>query len=92
MQEKPKSAEAHAAGDLSFALTIDAPWSDHNIWDSQILSILADEFLLLDFREAIGFTAKLGTLFDRTGFVQEPPPRLLAVRIHSERADQYESS
>src|SRR5437588_9179223 len=85
MQKEAKRADAHAARDFR-ARTINTARSDHDVWDSKALSIVLDDLLLLDLGVAIGVATEFGMLFHRTRLIQSPG--LLAVGVHSKRADE----
>src|SRR6266851_5005579 len=61
--------------------------SDDHVRNPEPFSVLSDNFVLFDFREAVRFPSELRARLNGATLVQDPPPRFLSIGIHGERAD-----
>ena len=91
MQKETKRTDPYPAGDALVAGTIDIPRSDNDVRKPEPLSILGDDFVLFDFREAIGISPELGMLFNWTRLIQHAAPTFLRVGVNREGTDVDES-
>src|SRR5713101_7707300 len=91
MEKGPKHTDTYPASDALIAGAIYIPGPDDDVRNPEPLTILGDDFVLFDFREAIGVPPELGMLFNRARFIQQPPPRFLRVGINDKRTDVDES-
>src|SRR5262249_6425120 len=85
VQKDTKRPDPHPARDADFSGAIDGPRPDDDIWDTESVTILHDDFVLFDFREGIGVVPEFGMSFNWARLIQHPPPRFLRVGINRER-------
>src|SRR5436853_7662664 len=92
MQKDAKSADPYPAGNIRLARTKNIPRPHNYIRDASSLTVFNNDFVLFSFCVAISVPAEPGIVFNRTRFIQEPPPQFLPIRINGERTDVDESS
>src|SRR5947209_6934984 len=86
MHEEPKRADSHTAADRALARAVHIAWPHDDVRNGELLTVLPDDLILFDLREAVGVAPEVWALFDRTGFIEQSPPGLLPVGVHRERA------
>src|SRR6267143_2269664 len=87
MQKDTKCIYTDPASYSLVARTINISGSDDHVRNPKPFSVLSDNFVLLDFREAVRFPPELRARLNRATRVQNPPPRFMSIGVDGERTD-----
>src|SRR6266481_7077160 len=87
MQKDTKCVNSHPARDGLVARAINVSGSDDHVRNSKSFCIFFDDFVLLDFSEAVRFPSEFGASLNGARLIQHPPPRFPNISIYGERAD-----
>src|SRR5438128_8783730 len=90
MKKDTEGVDSYPASEGLFARSVNIPWSDDNVWDLELFTILIRDLLLFDLRKTVRLAPKMGMRFDWTGLIQHPPSSLLLVAINRKRAHSNE--
>ena len=69
MQKYAKRVDPHPTGDGRLAGAINIAGPDDDVRGPEPLTVLRDDFILFDFREAISFAPELGARLNRARFI-----------------------
>src|SRR5207245_9738895 len=85
MQRDPKRVDPHAAREDVLAWAVHLPRSDDYVGDTGFQTVLGNDLLLPNLREAISFAPALWMLLERARLVPLPPQRLPRVAVNRGR-------
>src|SRR5438128_11715871 len=91
LDKEPKRANANAPIQLCSAGSEDVSRANNHIRQPIFTAIFLDEFLLLEFSEAVCIKSFLGRIFQWTVLIQERAALQTQVRIHSKGADTHKT-
>src|SRR5437867_5967880 len=89
VQEEPERADPHPVCNGFIAGTINITGSGNDIWNSMLLTILGDDFILLHLCEGVGVSTLFRMRLDGTRLIQEPASRRLSAGVHRKRTDVH---
>src|SRR5439155_10967759 len=87
MQKHPKRVDPHAAREDVLAWAVHLPRSDDYVGDTGFQTVLGNDLLLPNLREAISFAPELWMLRERARLIELPPSWVPRVALNRERTN-----